>query len=156
MAIKVYLYRPLGELPILLRVLRDGTICYFVILVGFILCTTAPYTSNTFLAVMVTVWISAILSFSGAHLLLSLRTLAAERSRGDVATPDISEDVPDISRGLSIPDTPALRSPMELYELGPRSPRLAPALPRPVIDHQMQETTACQRNPTWLQSWECT
>ena len=122
-------------------------------------------------------WISAILSFSvkppfhpkpresvltdadtpqGAHLLLSLRTLAAKRSRGDVATPDISEDVPDISRGLSVPETPALWSPMELYELGPRSPKPAPALPRVVINHQTQETTACQRNPTWLQSWECT
>ncbi|TFY64569.1 hypothetical protein EVJ58_g2542 [Rhodofomes roseus] len=32
MAVKVYLYRPLGELPILQRVLRDGTIYYFVIL----------------------------------------------------------------------------------------------------------------------------
>ncbi|KAH9933071.1 uncharacterized protein B0H18DRAFT_1115692 [Fomitopsis serialis] len=32
MAIKVYSYRPLGELPILLRVLRDGTIYYLVIL----------------------------------------------------------------------------------------------------------------------------
>lgn len=30
MAVKVYSYRPLNELPILLRVLRDGTIYYFV------------------------------------------------------------------------------------------------------------------------------
>ncbi|KAH9836342.1 uncharacterized protein C8Q71DRAFT_761942 [Rhodofomes roseus] len=158
MAVKVYLYRPLGELPILQRVLRDGTIYYFVILVAFLLCTIGSYTSNTFLGVMITVWISAILSFSGAHLLLSIRTLAAKRQRQEVATPDISADVPVISQGLSRPDTDAQRSPLEFHELVPRSPQRAPSLPRPVIDRQApdSECLPCGRNPTWLQRWECT
>jgi len=157
MAIKVYWYRPLGQLPILLRVLRDGTIYYLVILVALILCIISPYTSNTSLGVMVTVWLSAILSFSGTHLLLSLRALAAERERLDIATPDISEDVPEISQGLSIPDTDAQRSPLEFHELMPRLPQPARSLRRPVTDRRTQESRRQQlsRNPTWLQDWEC-
>ncbi|KAH9836336.1 uncharacterized protein C8Q71DRAFT_77913 [Rhodofomes roseus] len=46
MAIKVYSYRPFGEVPILLRVLRD---------VAFLLCTVAANMSNPFLGVTTTV-----------------------------------------------------------------------------------------------------
>ncbi|EPT02205.1 hypothetical protein FOMPIDRAFT_1097576, partial [Fomitopsis schrenkii] len=121
MVIKVYSYRPLNELPILLRVLRDGTIYYFVTNRISVLVSSAS------IPIQSPPWISAILSFSGAHLLLSLRTLAAERVRADIATPDISEDVPDIS----VPDGDAPQSPMEFHELAPAPPRPTPALPRP-------------------------
>ncbi|KAI0729862.1 hypothetical protein C8Q72DRAFT_826907 [Fomitopsis betulina] len=152
MAVKVYSYRPLNELPILLRVLRDGTIYYFVILIALILCTLSPYTANAFLGVLATVWISAILSFSGAHLLLSLRTLAAERIRADVATPDISEGVPEIS----MPDGDVSLSPIELV---PTSPRPTPVLPRHAIGRRTRDSTADQRtcnHSTWLSTWEYT
>ena len=94
--------------------------------------------------------------YKGAHLLLSLRTLAAERMSANVATPDISEDVPEIS----VADGNLPQSPMEFHELAHRfPPRPTPALPRPATDRGMRNITTDQRtrrHSTWLSDWECT
>ncbi|GBE88600.1 hypothetical protein SCP_2000130 [Sparassis crispa] len=110
-------YRPLREVPILARIVRDGTIYYAFIFVTMSISVVAPYVTDIVLTDVANIWISAIFSFSGSHLLLSVRSLAAQRRSLDVLTPVISEDLPIASgsgsAGKDSPSSSPLPSPAD-------------------------------------------
>ncbi|PCH43956.1 hypothetical protein WOLCODRAFT_26334 [Wolfiporia cocos MD-104 SS10] len=95
-SVKCFAHRPLREIPILQRIWRDGTIYYLIITAAIAVVMVSSAVQNTIVAGMSIVWISAILSFSGSHLLLSIRALAEARNGAQMATPMLSEDIPNI------------------------------------------------------------
>ncbi|KAJ8502285.1 hypothetical protein ONZ51_g96 [Trametes cubensis] len=105
-------YGPLDDTPLIYRLFRDGS-AYFVIVFGeyarlivrsastssgllaiMIICTVAQFTDNGGLSTVAAVWISAVLSYSGCHLLLSIRRIAARRRHLDLTL--VSVRVPDV------------------------------------------------------------
>ncbi|PCH44465.1 hypothetical protein WOLCODRAFT_165172 [Wolfiporia cocos MD-104 SS10] len=127
MSVKCYSHRNLREIPILQRIWRDGTIYYLVILGKW----PAPHAflSDTdecilYFGINVAgVWIVAIFSYSGAHLLLSVRALVEARNSAEVQTPVISEIVRDIGTDVVNESDP---QPVEAHELLPASCSLEP------------------------------
>jgi len=155
MSMKCFSYRPLCDVPILLCVWRDGTAYFFVILVALLLCTIAPYISSIFLENWAAIWISAIFSYSGAHLLLNIRALAAERHRLEVLTPVISADIPHIT-AESASDLLSPVSPLEVHELQPRT-RQGPVLPRTFDRRCITEGVRWETTSTgWFREWDVT
>ncbi|PCH35216.1 hypothetical protein WOLCODRAFT_166126 [Wolfiporia cocos MD-104 SS10] len=108
---------------------------------------------NHLIAEVSATWISAVLSFSGAHLLLSLRALAAARDGAEVLTPMISGDIPDIvvespsAPALPIDEHSPLSSPVDRHELLPHAHRALHS------HNQAMPTTAIRRYSGSVVQW---
>ncbi|CCM04883.1 uncharacterized protein FIBRA_07078 [Fibroporia radiculosa] len=150
MCIKCYSYRPLCDIPMLLRIWRDGAAYYFVIFVTLFICTLSQYVNSEMLAIVAAIWIGPIYSYSGAHLLLSVRALAAERQRIWVLTPEISENLPDISVSGTL-DEEQLSPISEVYELAHPLRTRAASLAR-TIDTEYGNNIS--QRQTWMQHWD--
>ncbi|OSD01426.1 hypothetical protein PYCCODRAFT_1436353 [Trametes coccinea BRFM310] len=93
--IKCISYGPLDHhTPLIYRLFRDGSVYFAIALAVMLICTIAQFTNNSPLSTVTAVWISAVLSYSGCHLLLSVRSVAARREQLDLAL--ISVHVSDI------------------------------------------------------------
>ncbi|RDX47225.1 hypothetical protein OH76DRAFT_1484835 [Lentinus brumalis] len=125
-AIKCISYGPLDHTPLIYRLFRDGSAYYVISVIVMLVCTIAQFFDNA-LTTVALIWVSAILSYSGCHLLLSIRKTAARRQR--LETDMLSMDIPHIhmpggttseseSRSLESPHT--LPPHMESIELVPR------------------------------------
>ncbi|KAI0656930.1 hypothetical protein C8Q70DRAFT_1056186 [Cubamyces menziesii] len=92
-AAKCISYGPLDDTPLIYRLFRDGSAYFVIVFAIMIICTVAQFTDNGGLSTVAAVWISAVLSYSGCHLLLSIRRIAARRRHLDLTL--ISIHVPD-------------------------------------------------------------
>ncbi|KAI0764584.1 hypothetical protein BD413DRAFT_615707 [Trametes elegans] len=83
--IKCRSYAPLDHTPLIYCLFRDG-IAYFVIAFAFMLvCMVASAANVSAVSSVAALWISAVLSYSGCHLLLSVRSVAAQRQQLDLS-----------------------------------------------------------------------
>lgn len=164
MTIRCLTYGPLRDLPILLCVWRDGTLYYFLILVTLLLCTIAPHVSSIFLADWAAIWVSAILSYSGSHFLLNIRSLAAERRCPQVMTPMLSEQISDTSPE-SVAEVPTPITPShEAFNLLPWSTQRTPVLANseflsatvPSAVPESKRRHEDNMSAAWLRQWEVT
>ncbi|RPD75465.1 hypothetical protein L226DRAFT_44966 [Lentinus tigrinus ALCF2SS1-7] len=92
-AIKCISYGPLDHTPLIYRLFRDGSAYYVISFIFMLVCTIAQFFKDA-LASVIVVWVSAVLSYSGCHLLLSIRKTAARRQRLEANM--ISADIPQI------------------------------------------------------------
>ncbi|KAI0720747.1 hypothetical protein C8T65DRAFT_632673 [Cerioporus squamosus] len=92
-AIKCISYGPLDHTPLIYRLFRDGSAYYIISVIFMLVCTIAQFFDNSLASVAV-IWVSAVLSYSGCHLLLSIRKTAARRQR--LETNMLSADIPHI------------------------------------------------------------
>ncbi|KAI0350853.1 hypothetical protein OH77DRAFT_1462968 [Trametes cingulata] len=77
-------YGPLDHTPLIYRLFRDGSV-YFAIAFAFMLvCTISQFLDFSSLSSVASTWISAVFSYAGCHLLLSVRKVAAQRERLDL------------------------------------------------------------------------
>ncbi|KAJ3550512.1 hypothetical protein NM688_g5062 [Phlebia brevispora] len=95
-------YGPIENTPTIERVLRDGTVYFAGIFVVLLLETVGAYFPASGLAEYLEPWLSAVFSFSGSHLLLSIRRLAAERRKrlelSGISTSILSTNKPTTSQ----------------------------------------------------------
>ncbi|KAI0367647.1 hypothetical protein BV20DRAFT_970196 [Pilatotrama ljubarskyi] len=108
-AAKCISYGPLDHTPLIYRLFRDGSV-YFAIAFAFMLvCTIAQLLGISSLSSVTATWISAVFSYSGCHLLLSVRKVAAQRERQDLTLLSIHasaiHDEPKSETYLDSPDS---------------------------------------------------
>ncbi|KAI0631025.1 hypothetical protein C8Q77DRAFT_1130736 [Trametes polyzona] len=111
-AAKCISYGGLDQTPLIYRLFRDGT-AYFAIAFAFMLaCIITQLLGVSAASSVMSTWISAVLSYSGCHLLLSVRSVAAQRERLDLTflcspASDMHSDSDDIkaSEPSNIPYT---------------------------------------------------
>ncbi|KZT04489.1 uncharacterized protein LAESUDRAFT_785347 [Laetiporus sulphureus 93-53] len=189
MCIKFWSYRPLRKMSLAVRLWRDGTAYYLILtgrgseylasrqiprhgvtvnnehamgIVAITICTVAPYKDNTTLANISAVWVGAIFSYSGSHLLLSIRALATERQQLTVSTPRISEntedieDIPEAIAGGTRDSKSSTVTPGEEHDSHELFPWHRHLLPCTVTDTQgsMLSQWSISSNPVWLQEWD--
>ncbi|KAI0716459.1 hypothetical protein C8Q76DRAFT_724329 [Earliella scabrosa] len=118
--IKCISYGPLDHTPLIYRLLRDGS-AYYIIIFAVILFTTIAQFIQEALVTTFSIWLTAIFSYSGCHLLLSIRKAAALRQRMDLTS--ISAEIPTIGHGST--DDSSLETPQ-------------PTHPRPSAQHRIE------------------
>ncbi|CAL1694131.1 unnamed protein product [Somion occarium] len=87
-------YRPLSRTPLVVRLFRDGTIYYALMCVVLLLRTFSQYRSNLLSNFVTDTFMTAVFSYAGSALMLSIRSLAAERDRLTNIIPNLSEITP--------------------------------------------------------------
>ncbi|TBU23152.1 hypothetical protein BD311DRAFT_768988 [Dichomitus squalens] len=105
-AIKCISYSPLDNAPLIYRLFRDSSL-YFAIVLLFTLFVTIGEVLWPAAATPVVVWMPAVFSYSGSHLLLSIRKIAARRQRLEM-TYTVSVGIPHIQAGFSTSDSSSL------------------------------------------------
>ncbi|KAH9939556.1 hypothetical protein B0H21DRAFT_756507 [Amylocystis lapponica] len=100
--VRCFSYRPLWKLHIMHRIALDGTIYYVIIFGAMLVSTFSTNFTNPLLANASSIWICAIYSFSGTHLLLSVRTFAAQRSESHEMS-DLTSNSTDRRKNGTIP-----------------------------------------------------
>ncbi|KAI1788680.1 hypothetical protein LXA43DRAFT_1024636 [Ganoderma leucocontextum] len=159
---------PLENTPLIYRLFRDGSLYFTIIVVSMIGLTIAQYL-NSEAAPPLVVWISVVFSYSGCHLLLSLRKIAARRQRL-VTSQIFSADIPLVHAGSDATDSsslgidihplpsrlstasrvrPSLQVNAETIELVPR--RVSPflATPSPSAEGSQEETACFDYTRNW-------
>ncbi|CCM03285.1 uncharacterized protein FIBRA_05413 [Fibroporia radiculosa] len=93
-------------------------------------------------------WVVPIYSYSGSHLLLSVRALAAERQRLEMMIPQISETISDFE-AAELSNMGFQEDSWEVYELStpPRDPTAC--LHRDGVVLRTQ-----RRSGSWMQHWD--
>ncbi|KAL1946250.1 hypothetical protein VTO73DRAFT_15377 [Trametes versicolor] len=77
-------YGRLEQTPLIYRLFRDGS-AYFAIAFAFMLvCIVTQFLDVSWASTATSTWISAVFSYSGCHLLLSVRSVATRRERLDL------------------------------------------------------------------------
>ncbi|KAI9063757.1 hypothetical protein FKP32DRAFT_1757919 [Trametes sanguinea] len=111
--IKCISYGPLDHhTPLIYRLFRDGSVYFAIALAVMLVCTIAQFTNNSPLSTVTAVWISAVLSYSGCHLLLSVRSVAARREQLDLTLISVhASDICNESETVSPLDSPHYPSP---------------------------------------------
>ncbi|KAI0078299.1 hypothetical protein K474DRAFT_1771080 [Panus rudis PR-1116 ss-1] len=90
--IKCISLRPLTNTPLIIRVLRDGTIYYMITCAVLLLRTVAQYRPDWISTDISDTFMTATFSISGSHLMLSIRSLVAARDQQTLTMPQISVD----------------------------------------------------------------
>ncbi|KAI0822959.1 hypothetical protein BC628DRAFT_1387007 [Trametes gibbosa] len=105
-------YGRLEHTPLIFRLFRDGSV-YFAIAFAFMLvCIICQFLNVDSVSTALSTWISAVFSYSGCHLLLSVRSVAAKRERLDLTLlcAHASESHTDLASSsplsLYLPDPP--------------------------------------------------
>jgi len=96
--------------------------------VSLLLRTISQYRPDLLNGEIIDTWMTATFSLAGSHLMLSVRSLAAERQRMVIATPMLSAGVPEFERSLQFPSKTTNSS--DLFELSPiESSPISPPTP---------------------------
>ncbi|KAM5536079.1 hypothetical protein V8D89_010178, partial [Ganoderma adspersum] len=99
-------YAPLDHTPLIYRLFRDGSLYFMITTVFMAGCTIAQY-SDSEVAPPLVVWMSVVFSYSGCHLLLSLRKIAARRQRLEISQ-IFSADIPLVHAASGTTDSSSL------------------------------------------------
>ncbi|TCD70690.1 hypothetical protein EIP91_002065 [Steccherinum ochraceum] len=125
-AYKCLSFRPSDNTPLLVRLFRDGTVIYLWMCCILVISIFSQFHPEFINSAIVDTWMTSVFSMAGSHLMLSIRRLAADSKRKQLATPNISVAIPEFA------------SPQEaaLYNFGSLSSRTCD-LP-PGADYEMQ------------------
>ncbi|KAH9847442.1 hypothetical protein C2E23DRAFT_848474 [Lenzites betulinus] len=123
------------DTPLIFRLFRDGTAYFAIAFVFMLVCIVSQFLDFPSASNALPTWLYAVFSYSGCHLLLSVRSVAAERERLDLTllcaqaseTQDGSADTP---LALYTPDPPARVAPPPRISLSRRVGASFELLPR--------------------------
>ncbi|PIL23556.1 hypothetical protein GSI_14869 [Ganoderma sinense ZZ0214-1] len=128
-------YAPLDHTPLIYRLFRDGSLYFIITTVFMASCTIAQYLDSEAASSLV-VWMSVVFSYSGCHLLLSLRKIAARRQRLEISQ-IFSADIPLVHAASGTTESSSLGP--EIHPLPSRLSSASRVRPSVQVDVDMIE-----------------